>query len=94
MIGPQPPLPEMGALETRNRFTAVLLDFISVFCEKTHPLVIFLDDLQWVDADTLKLVERIAQHPERKALLFLGAYRDNEVEVDHRLTISSEVIKK
>ena len=94
MIGPQPPLPEMGALEARNRFTAVLLDFISVFCEKTHPLVIFLDDLQWVDADTLKLVERIAQHPERKPLLFLGAYRDNEVEADHRLMISCEVIKK
>ena len=94
IIGPQPTLPEMGALEARNRFTAVLLDFISVFCEKTHPLVIFLDDLQWVDADTLKLVERIAQHPERKPLLFLGAYRDNEVEADHRLMISREVIKK
>ena len=94
VIGPQPPLPEMGAQEARNRFTTVLLEFISVFCEKTHPLVIFLDDLQWVDADTLKLVERIAQDPERKPLLFLGAYRDNEVEADHRLTISREVIKK
>ena len=94
VIGPQPPLPDMGALETRNRFTAVLLEFIDLFCEKTHPLVIFLDDLQWVDADTLKLVERIAQHPERKPLLFLGAYRDNEVEAGHRLMISSEVIKK
>ncbi len=94
VIGPQPPLPEMGALESQNRFTAVLLDFISVFCEKTHPLVIFLDDLQWVDADTLKLVERIAQHPERKPLLFLGAYRENEVEADHPLSISCEVIKK
>ncbi len=94
VIGPQPPLPEMGALESRNRFTSVLLDFISVFCEKTHPLIIFLDDLQWVDADTLKLVERIAQHPERKPLLFLGAYRDNEVDADHRLMISREVIKK
>ena len=94
VIDPQPPLPEMGALESRNRFTAVLLDFIDLFCEKTHPLVIFLDDLQWVDADTLKLVERIAQDPERKPLLFLGAYRDNEVEAGHRLMISSEVIKK
>ena len=94
MIGPQPPLPEMGAQEARNRFTAVLLDFIDLFCEKNHPLVIFLDDLQWVDADTLKLVERIAQHPERKPLLFLGAFRDNEVEADHRLMISREVIKK
>ncbi len=94
MIGPQPPLPEMGALESRNRFTAVLLEFIGLFCEKTHPLVIFLDDLQWVDVDTLKLVERIARDPERKPLLFLGAYRDNEVEADHRLSISCEVIKK
>ena len=94
VIGPQPPLPEMGALESRNRFTAVLLEFIGLFCEKTHPLVIFLDDLQWVDADTLKLVERIAQDPERKPLLFLGAYRDNKVDDGHRLTISCEVIKK
>ena len=62
--------------------------------KKTHPLIIFLDDLQWVDADTLKLVERITQHPERKPLLFLGAYRDNEVDADHRLMISREVIKK
>ncbi len=94
MIGPQPSLPEMGALEARNRFTAVLLAFISVFCEKSHPLVIFLDDLQWVDADTLKLVERIAQHPERKPLLFLGAYRDNKLDAGHRLTTAIEVIKK
>ena len=94
VIGPQPPLPEMGALEARNRFTAVLLDFIDLFCEKTHPLVIFLDDLQWVDADTLKLVERIAQDPERKPLLFLGAYRDNKVDAGHRLTAVIEVIKK
>ncbi len=94
MIGPQPPLPQMGALESRNRFTAVLLEFIGLFCEKTHPLVIFLDDLQWVDADTLKLVERITQDPERKPLLFLGAYRDNEVDAGHRLMISCEVIKK
>ena len=70
VIGPLPQLPEMGALESRNRFTAVLLDFISVFCEKTHPLVFFLDDLQWVDADTLKLVERIAKDPERKPPIF------------------------
>ena len=62
--------------------------------KKTHPLVIFLDDLQWVDADTLKLVERITQDPERKPLLFLGAYRDNEVDAGHRLMISCEVIKK
>ncbi len=94
MIGPQPPIPEMGALETRNRFTAVLLAFISVFCEKTHPLVIILDDLQWVDADTLKLVERIAQDQERKHLLLLGAYRENEVDAVHWLTNAIEVIKK
>ncbi len=94
MIGPQPPLPEMGALEARNRFTAVLLEFLDLFCEKTHPLVIFLDDLQWVDADTLKLVERIAQDPEKKPLLFLGAYRDNKVDAGHQLTAAIDVIKK
>ena len=94
IIGPQPPLPEMGALETRNRFTTVLLDFIFVFCEKTHPLVIFLDDLQWADLDTLKLVERIAQDQVGKPLLLLGAYRDNEVDTGHRLKDFIEVFDK
>ena len=102
VIGPQPPLPEMGALESRNRFTAVLLEIHRPFSVKRPiPWLFFMDDLQWV-TDTLssgwtrylKLVEQIAQDPERKPLLFLGAYRDNEVEADHRLMISSEVIKK
>ena len=57
IIGKQPPVPEVGATEAQNRFNLVFQKFIRVFCAKEHPLVIFLDDLQWVDSATLKLIE-------------------------------------
>ena len=62
--------------------------------KKLIPWLFFWTTCSGWTLDTLKLVERIAQDPERKPLLFLGAYRDNEVDADHRLMISCEVIKK
>ena len=57
IIGEQPPVPEVGATEAQNRFNRVFGQFIRVFCSEEHPLVIFLDDLQWIDSATLKLIE-------------------------------------
>jgi predicted ATPase/tRNA A-37 threonylcarbamoyl transferase component Bud32 len=86
IIGPQPPVPELGAVENQNRFNKVFRDFCNVFCQKEHPLVIFLDDLQWADAPTLGLLELIITDPDIRYLLFIGAYRDNEVDAKHLLT--------
>lgn len=79
IIGPQPPAKELGAGETQNRFNLVLQNFIRVFCKPEHPLVVFLDDLQWADAATLKLLE-LLMTSELDHFFLIGAYRDNEVE--------------
>lgn len=94
IIGPQPPVPEPPPAESRNRFTMVFRQFVSVFLRKEHPLVVFLDDLQWIDAPGLQLLTHIITQPETKHLLLIGAYRDNEVGPSHPLLSAMEDIRK
>jgi PAS domain S-box-containing protein len=85
IIGRQPPVPELPLSQAEHRFNMVFGHFMGVFCAKAHPLVIFLDDLQWIDPASLKLLEHIAIGSGLKYLLFIGAYRDNEVDPGHPL---------
>ncbi|MCT7969229.1 AAA family ATPase [Laspinema sp. D1] len=83
IIGKQLPLPELAATESQNRFSRVFKQFISVFTTKEHPLVVFLDDLQWADSASLKLIELLMLDSESQYFLLIGAYRDNEVSPVH-----------
>jgi predicted ATPase/signal transduction histidine kinase/tRNA A-37 threonylcarbamoyl transferase component Bud32 len=94
IIGQQPELPELGATESFNRFNRVFQQFIQVFCQQEHPLVLFLDDLQWADSASLKLLQIIMTNPDSKYLLLIGAYRDNEVSLTHPLIKTVEEIEK
>jgi len=94
IIGEQPPVPQLGPTETQNRFNLVFQKFIGVFTAKEHPLVIFLDDLQWADSASLKLIELLMTDSDRQYLLMIGAYRDNEVSPTHPLMQTLEQIQK
>jgi len=94
IIGKQPPVPILGANEAQNRFNLVFGNFIRAFCNYEHPLTIFLDDLQWADLATLKLVKRILVEGKTQYLFLLGAYRDNEVSVSHPLAIALEKLQQ
>ena len=85
IIGPQPAVETLQPREARNRFNLVFQHFIQVFCQPDHPLVIFLDDLQWADNATLALIEALMTDEHTHHLLILGAYRNNEVAPDHPL---------
>ncbi|MHC0068314.1 AAA family ATPase, partial [Nostoc sp. UIC 10890] len=94
IVGRQPPLPEVGSTEAQNRFNLVFQKFIRACCSCEHPLVIFLDDLQWVDSATLKLIELILSDRATQSLLMIGAYRDNEVTQAHPLLVTVEKLKQ
>jgi predicted ATPase/transcriptional regulator with GAF, ATPase, and Fis domain len=85
LLGPQPPAPELPAAEAQNRFNYLFQRFIAVFAKAEHPLVILLDDLQWVDGATLRLLSVLLTDPGVRHLFVIGAYRDNEVSSDHPL---------
>jgi len=94
VIGKQEPVPELLPLEAQNRFEAVLRQFLRVFAQKEHPLVLFLDDLQWLDPATLRLVEQFITYPGIGYLLLIGAYRDNEVTASHPLMLTLKAIRE
>jgi len=85
VLGPQPPVPEATPQDAQRRFLLVFRQFLGVFAQQEHPLVLFLDDLQWVDAGTLSVLIDLATHPDVHYLLLVGAYRDNEVDSSHPL---------
>jgi predicted ATPase/GAF domain-containing protein/predicted Ser/Thr protein kinase len=85
-IGEQPEIAQMNALEAENRFLHVISQFIRVFAVKDHPLVIFIDDLQWADSASLKLIEHMTLVQQIPYLLLIGSYRSNEVVTGDNLS--------
>ena len=86
ILGSQPPAPALGATETQNRFRLVIRNLLRILARREHPLVVFLDDLQWADSATLNLLEPLLSDGEIEALMLIGAYRDREVGPAHPLT--------
>src|SRR6266446_5257694 len=94
IIGEQPPVPELPRQDAQSRFQLVFRRFIGVFARPEHPLALFLDDLQWLDAATLDLLEDLLIRPDVKHLMLVGAYRDNEVNSAHPLLRKIERIRQ
>ena len=93
LLGPQPPVLEVGPVESRNRFHLLLTRFLRVFAQPEHPFVLFLDDLQWVDAASLQLLEQWVSDAASHHLLVIGAYRDNEVGASHPLALCLSALR-
>jgi PAS domain S-box-containing protein len=94
IIGEQPPVPELAPQDAQGRFQLVFRRFLGVFAHAQHPLALFLDDLQWLDAATLDLMEDLLTRPEVRHLMLIGAYRDNEVNPTHPLVRKIETMRQ
>jgi PAS domain S-box-containing protein len=94
VIGKQAAVADLPPRDAQNRFQMVFRRFLAVFARTEHPLALFLDDLQWLDAATLDLIEHLITQSEVQHLLLIGAYRDNEVGLSHPLRRTLEEIRK
>ncbi|MEH1791846.1 AAA family ATPase [Nostoc sp.] len=92
IIGEQPPAVELSGTVAQNRFNLLFQKFTQVFTSAEHPLVIFLDDLQWADSASLKLMQLLMADTDH--LFIIGAYRDNEVNPAHPLMLTLSEIQK
>ena len=92
IIGKQPIASQLSGSAAQNRFNVLFQKFIEVFTTAAHPLVLFLDDLQWADLASLQLM-KLLMH-DNSYLLVLGAYRDNEVSPAHPFILTVEELKK
>ncbi|WP_353189737.1 AAA family ATPase [Pandoraea pnomenusa] len=93
IIGEPPPVQMLDAAQAKRRFLRVFQRFIGVFATQAHPLVLFLDDLQWLDNATLDLLEGLVTDTNLRYLMLVGAYRDNEVDVSHPLSGKLQAIR-
>ncbi|CUW39718.1 putative ATPase (modular protein) [Magnetospirillum sp. XM-1] len=93
LIGEQPPVSDLPPNEAQVRFFATFRRFLSTWATAEHPLVLFLDDLQWIDPGSLKLFEYLATHSELRHLLLICSYRDNEVGPAHPLALALDSIR-
>ncbi|MFN6560216.1 MAG: protein kinase domain-containing protein [Nostoc sp. ChiSLP01] len=108
ITGKQPPVTELSGSAAQNRFNLLFQKFIQIFTTKEYPLVIFLDDLQWADTASLKLIQLlmcesslsdISENTEKiaeikRGLLLIGSYRNNEVSKAHPLYFTLEEIEQ
>jgi predicted ATPase len=94
IIGEQPPVPELEPQQAQSRFQLVFRRFIGVFARPEHPLALFLDDLQWLDAATLELLEDLLTRSDLRHLMLIGAYRDNEVNSAHPLMRKLDAVRQ
>src|SRR6202040_108742 len=94
IIGDQPPVPDLPPQDAQGRFQLVFRRFIGVFARPEHPLTLFLDDLQWLDAATLDFLKNLLIQPDVRHLMLIGAYRDNEVDSTHPLWRSLVAIRQ
>jgi len=94
ILGPQAKPIALGPTESQDRWTLLFVKFIQTIATSTHPLIIFLDDLQRVDAASMRLIQQLLLHYNTKYLLILGAYRENEVSSAHILKIALDTLEK
>ena len=94
IVGKQPPVANLAPKDAQNRFQLAFRRFLSAFARPEHPLVLFLDDLQWLDAATRELLEHLSTETEVRHLLLVGAYRDNEVSSSHPLMRTLDIIRE
>ncbi|XXX78008.1 AAA family ATPase [Sorangium sp. So ce134] len=90
ILGQQPPVERLPMSESENRFIRTFQQFVGVFANRDHPFVLFLDDLQWADAASIRLLRRLLDPAPSRPLLIIGAYRDGEVSRSHPLTAAVE----
>ena len=86
IIGKQPEVQELPPTETQNRFNMLIQNFTKVFARENQPLVMFIDDMQWIDDAGMQLLEKTVGDRELHNFLFIGSYRENEVNQSHPLT--------
>jgi PAS domain S-box-containing protein len=94
LIGEQPPVQELPPQQAQGRLQLVFRRFLGVFARPEHPLALFLDDLQWLDAATLDMLADLLTQADVQRLLVIGAYRDNEVDLTHPLMRRLDAIRK
>ena len=94
VLGEQPAVPELGIAESQNRFKYAFTQFFRAIARNDHPLVLFIDDLQWAGLPSLNLLSHLVSEDGVADAMIIGAYRDNEVDPSHPFIVAMKKAEK
>ncbi len=94
IVGAQPKVAALPAVEAKNRFELLFQGFLRQFASAQHPLVLFLDDLQWADEATVQLLRLLLTDPYGHYLLVVGSYRADALNDAHPLRQALDALRK
>ncbi len=94
VMGNLPPVPELPSDQAYNRLKLAWIYFVQAVLSKSEPLVLFLDDLQWIDPASLELLKVLLTDAERRSILLIAVYRDNEIDATHPLWNLADAVVK
>ncbi|MGF1493275.1 MAG: AAA family ATPase [Microcoleaceae cyanobacterium] len=94
IIGEQPPVPEVGAIEAAQRLGQTFNQFNQTFSSAEHPYICFMDDLQWADSASLQSLQSFLSDSNSHHFLIVTAYRDNEVSPTHPFIQTVESLRQ
>jgi histidine kinase len=94
LIGEQAPVQEVSPAEAKNRFDSTFRAFLGTLAAPEHPLVLFLDDVQWADTPSLHLLQALLSETRGHSLFVIAAYRDNEVDPAHPALLMADAVRK
>jgi predicted ATPase/signal transduction histidine kinase len=92
LIGPHEPVPSLGLAESEHRFHLTFCAFLRALAIEFNPLVVVLDDLQWADVESLKLLRAVATGTDSHPLLLVVVYRDEQLRNGGLLAATLEEI--
>jgi len=79
--------------ESRQRIVDGIVTFLARLAG-LRPLVLFLDDLHWADADSLAVLSRLSQQIARHPILLLLAFREGDLAENERLRALLHALKR
>ena len=76
---------QLGRIDTKNesalaKFMVACKTFLRAMSSARHPIVLFIDDIQWMDEGSRQLIEMILHDDEMKNVVLILAYRDEEAD--------------
>jgi predicted ATPase/signal transduction histidine kinase len=93
VLGETPAVPELGPIEAESRFHLTFAALVKLLCQRLQPLVVLMDDAQWADPASLRLVGLLVTDPDIRHLLVALSFRNDEVEPGHPLLRTLDMVR-
>lgn len=94
VLGEQSANGSTDPIQQQQLFNHIMMNALAMMGGERHPLVVVLDDMQWADAGSLSLLERMLLTDDISHVMVIGIYRGDETGEHHPLTLAIDSLRR